>query len=90
MAFDDLGTVDPAAYGVDRDAAARRLHVLHNGTVLSGMAAFRVVWAQMPRYRWLARVTAWAIMRPLTDAVYDRVLAPLLYRMHLRRQRRRG
>ena len=86
--FDDLNSSDPAPYGVDADAAARRLHVLHDGAVLSGMAAFRVIWDQMPRARWLARITGAPIVRPVSDAVYDYILAPLLYATHKRRQRR--
>ena len=35
--FDDLNTVDPAAYGVTADQAARRLHVLHDGQVIAGV-----------------------------------------------------
>jgi len=71
---------------IDADQAARRLYVAHNGAVLSGMPAFRVLWAQMPRYRVLARVTGWPIVRPFTVLAYDHVLAPLIYRWHIRRQ----
>lgn len=88
--FDDLNTCDPAAYGIDADTAARRLHVLHDGQVMSGMPAFRVIWAQMPRYAWLARLTGAPIIRPLSEVIYDYILAPLLYWTHLRRQKRRS
>ncbi len=83
--FDDLTTIDPIAYGITQDQAARRLHVLHNGAVLSGMPAFRVIWSQMPRYRWIARITSWPVLRQMSDAVYDWILAPPLYWMHRRR-----
>ena len=79
-----------ADWGLTSDQAARALHVRHKGVVLSGLPAFRALWAQMPRWRWLARVTGWPIVRPLSSAVYTGVLAPALYRMHLHRQRRRG
>ncbi|PWJ22482.1 thiol-disulfide oxidoreductase DCC family protein [Jannaschia seohaensis] len=85
LRFDALHQSDLTAYGVDADQAARRLHVLHDGRVLSGMAAFRVLWRQMPHLAWLTRATAAPGVRQIADAVYDRVLAPLLYRMHLRR-----
>jgi hypothetical protein len=37
--------------------------------------------------RWLARITALPLIHPVTCLVYDRILAPVIYRAHLRRQR---
>lgn len=72
-------------WGLTPDDAARRLHVWHDGQVLSGMDAFRALWSAMPRWRWLARITDWPMVRPLANGIYDRIAAPLLYRAHLRR-----
>jgi predicted DCC family thiol-disulfide oxidoreductase YuxK len=84
--FDQL---DQAAdWGLTPDQAARELHVWQDGRVLSGMPAFRALWQVMPRWRWLARVTGWPVMRPLADLLYSRIAAPILYRAHLRRQAR--
>lgn len=85
--FDDLNR-DAARWGMDPDLAARRLYVEKDGELLSGMPAFRVLWAEMPRYRWLARVTSWPVLRHVTEFTYDRILAPLIYRWHKRRQAR--
>lgn len=85
--FDDLNH-EAASWGIDADQAARRLYVLHAGELVSGMPAFRVLWAQMPRYHWLARITAWPVVRPVTVFTYDRILAPVIYRWHKRRQAR--
>lgn len=85
LRFDDLNGPDLSLWGIDADTAARRLHVLHAGSVTHGMPAFRILWAQMPRYRWLARLTNLPLVRPLVDALYDHILAPLLYRRHLSR-----
>ncbi len=74
-------------WGLTPDQAAWQLHVWQDGRVVSGMAAFRLLWAAMPGWRWLARVTAWPVLRPLTDMLYARVAAPVLYRAHLRRSR---
>ena len=87
--FDDLNSDALASWELSEDEAARRLYVLHDGQVLSGMPAFRVLWQQMPRYRWLARVAGWPVIRPFTVFAYDKVAAPLIYRWHLRRQARR-
>ncbi len=86
--FDDLNSEARAAWGIEADAAARRLAVLHKGEVLFGVPAFLVLWAQMPRYRLLARIVSLPLIRPLAEIVYDRALAPLLYRWHKRRSAR--
>jgi predicted DCC family thiol-disulfide oxidoreductase YuxK len=81
--FDALDSA--AAWGITPEAAAQRLHVWHEGRVLSGMPAFRLLWSQMPRWRWAAWITALPLLRPLSDYTYDHVFAPWLYRAHLRR-----
>lgn len=78
----------PAALGLTVQDAARRFHVIHNGRRLGGMPAFAVLWDQIPRLRWLARLVRLPLVRPVTEALYDHVAAPALYRLHLRRQRR--
>ena len=88
LRFDTLQ--DAARWGLTEDQAARRLHVLHGGELLSGLAAFRAIWSTLPRWRWLARVTGWPVIRPVVTLLYDRIAAPLLYRAHLRRQAKAG
>jgi predicted DCC family thiol-disulfide oxidoreductase YuxK len=85
LRFDPL--TEAACYGLTPDQAARRLHVLHNGELLSGLDAFRAIWASLPRTRWLAHLTGLPVIHPALAFVYNRIAAPLLYRMHLRRQR---
>ena len=75
-------------WGLSPDQAARELHVWHEGRILSCLPAFRALWAAMPGWGWLARVTGWPVVRPLAEWTYGRIAAPLLYRAHLRRQRR--
>lgn len=84
--FDHLDSA--ADWGLTPDQAARQLHVWQDGRVLSGLQAFRALWSAMPRWRWLARVTGWPVLRPVVEWLYSRVAAPMLYRAHLRRQKR--
>ncbi|SLN20994.1 hypothetical protein AQS8620_00570 [Aquimixticola soesokkakensis] len=86
--FDDLNSDALAQWGLSADQAARRLYVVQGGVLTSGIPAFRVLWAQMPRYQWLARLTGWPVVKPLSAALYDHALAPLIYRWHLRRRRK--
>lgn len=88
--FDDLNSGARDAWGIDADTAARRLYVLHEGQLVSGIPAFLVLWAQLPRYRWLARMVGLPGIRQVASAAYDVVLAPAIYRWHLRRQRRKA
>ena len=89
ITFDDLNGPARAAWGLDEDTAARRLYVLRDGTLTSGIPAFLVLWQEMPRYRWLARLVGLPGIRQAASFLYDYVLAPLIYRWHLRRKARR-
>jgi len=88
--YTDLGDIDVSQYGLTPDTAAKRLHVIQDGVMISGLPAFAALWAQMPRFSWLARLVRAPIVRPIAEWVYDHVLAPVLYGMHKRRQRRKG
>jgi predicted DCC family thiol-disulfide oxidoreductase YuxK len=86
--FDDLNSDAREGWGLDADTAARRLYVLHEGKLTSGIPAFLVLWEQMPRYRFLAQVVGFPGIKQVASVVYDHVLAPLIYRWHQRRLRR--
>lgn len=86
--FDDLNSDALAAWDLDADKAARRLYVQHGSKRLSGIPAFIVLWQQMPRYNWLARLVSIPGLHRLAVWGYDFVLAPIIYRWHLMRLRR--
>ncbi|MEO0400903.1 MAG: DUF393 domain-containing protein [Pseudomonadota bacterium] len=86
--FEDLNTSALTDWGLTPDQAARRLYVLKDQQMYSGIPAFIVLWQDMPRYRWLARVVSAPGVHWLACRAYDHVLAPLIYRWHLFRQAR--
>lgn len=90
LAFHDLNTRDLADWGIDADAAARRLHVRQGGRVVSGVDAFVALWRALPRYRWLARIVALPGLRHVAHLIYERILAPRLYARHVARMHRSG
>ncbi|MCG7573901.1 DUF393 domain-containing protein [Phaeobacter sp. CNT1-3] len=90
LAFEDLNAVDLADWGVTPDQAMRRLHVLHQGQLYVGYDAFLILWDQMPRYRFLARIGRLPIVRPLARWTYESIAAPLLYGAHKRRMAKRA
>ncbi len=85
--FEDIKS-DLSDWGISADTAARRLHVLQDGEVISGIPAFVALWRSMPKYHWLARVVSLPIINRIAVLTYDYVLAALIYRWHLRRTNR--
>jgi predicted DCC family thiol-disulfide oxidoreductase YuxK len=86
LRFDDLNATDLGAWRMTRDQAMRRMHaLLPDGTVVSGVEAFALIWERLPRYRWLAHAVRWPVVRPLADFAYNRIAAPWLYRRQKRR-----
>jgi predicted DCC family thiol-disulfide oxidoreductase YuxK len=91
LAIDYQDLADPEAlarWPLDREAAARRFHLRRGGEIYAGLPAFIALWQEIPRLRWLARLFSLPGLHGLGCWGYDRVAAPLLYRLHLRRERR--
>lgn len=89
--YDNLGDGSRLqSWGIDADTAAKRLHVRKDGQIYAGIPAFIVLWQDIPQMNWLARVVSLPGVHRAACALYDHVLAPLLYRWHLRRQNRAG
>ncbi len=85
ISFDDLNSDALENWGVDADTAARRLHVVHNGQLFAGIPAFLVLWQEMPRYRWLAKLVGLPGIKQIASFGYDHILAPAIYHRHKRR-----
>ena len=83
--FDKLGETDLSLYGVSKDQGAKRLHIISDGQVIHGLPAFQKLWKEMPRYKILAILTNFPIVREIAALIYDKILAPLLYKSHLKR-----
>lgn len=88
--FDDLNTDAREQWGLTADQAARRLYVSHEGELTSGIPAFLVLWAQMPRYRWLGRFVGLPLIKQIASVTYDYALAPAIYRWHIARKRKQA
>lgn len=85
--FDDLNTTDLGAWRLTPDQAARRMHAkLPDGTVVSGVPAFVLIWNRLPRMGWLARLVQLPLIGGVARFAYDRIAAPWLYHRHRRRE----
>ncbi len=88
--YDDLNSDALADWDIQADDAAKRLHVMADGHLYIGIPAFIVLWNEMPRFRWLAKLIGLPGVRQLSCWTYDHVLAPWLYKNHLKRQAKAG
>ena len=80
-----------AGLGLDLEDVKERLHVVDgDGHIHIGVDAFAVLWAELPGHRWLSTLIRAPVIHSLARIVYDRVLAPALYRWNQFRDRRRA
>lgn len=89
LTFEPLGD-KAAAWGIDPDTAARKIHARRGDEILTGFDAFIAMWSEIPRYRWLARLCSLPVIRTGVRLLYDHVAGPFLYALHKRRQRKAG
>ena len=86
LCFTDLHQTDLQDWHLSADQATRRLHARHNGEIISGFPAFLILWQELPRMRWLARLLSLPVLRQIAGVGYNHVAAPLLYALHKRRE----
>lgn len=88
LVFEDLHDATLPDWQMTADQAMRRLHArLPDGTHISGIAAFAAIWDHLPKMRWMARAVRLPVLGTLVRLAYNHAAAPILYRMHLRRER---
>ena len=56
----------------------RRLHVIKDNKVYSGVEAFAIMWLNIPKYKWLAALVLLPIIYQLSIVLYE-VVAFILY-----------
>ncbi len=56
----------------------RRLHVVTDNQVYSGVKAFVIMWSNIPKYKWLANMVSLPIIYQISIMLYE-VIALLLY-----------
>jgi uncharacterized protein (TIGR01777 family) len=77
-----------ATCGLGNADLRRRLFVAdRRGELLSGVDAFIVLWRELPRYRWAARLVALPGVYQLCSLLYDGGCVPVLAAWNRRRQR---
>ncbi len=56
----------------------RRLHVMEDGKIFSGVRAFIMMWEKIPRYRWISKVVSTPGIYQVSIIIYE-VIAYILF-----------
>ena len=83
--FKDINAIDLAPFGLTRNETARQLHVIKNYEIFKGVKAFVVLWNEMPRYRFLAKIFSLPVVTDLAQFFYYHIIARYLYARDIKR-----
>ena len=83
--FKDINAIDLAPFGLTRNETARQLHVIKNYELFKGVKAFVVLWNEMPRYRFLAKIFSLPWVTDVAQFFYYHIIARYLYARDIKR-----
>ena len=83
--FKDINAIDLAPFGLTRNETARQLHVIKNYELFKGVKAFVVLWNEMPRYRFLAKIFSLPGVTDVAQFFYYHIIARYLYARDIKR-----
>ena len=83
--FKDINHTDLNSFGLTRDQTARQLHVLKNSELFVGVKAFVVLWNEMPKYRFLAKIFSLPGVSKFAQFFYYHVISLYLYQRDIKR-----
>ena len=83
--FKDINAIDLAPFGLTRNETARQLHVIKNYELFKGVKAFVVLWNEMPRYRFLAKIFSLPVVTNVAQFFYYHIIARYLYARDMKR-----
>ena len=83
--FKDINDTDLNAFGLTRDETARQLHVIKNSELFVGVKAFIVLWNEMPKYRFLAKIFSLPGLAKVAQFFYYHIISRYLYNRDIKR-----
>ena len=83
--FKDINNTDLNPFGLTRDETARQLHVLKNSELFVGVQAFVILWNEMPKYRFLAKIFSLPGVSKFAQFFYYHVISLYLYQRDIKR-----
>ena len=81
----DINAIDLAPFGLTRNETARQLHVIKNYEIFKGVKAFVVLWNEMTRYRFLAKIFSLPGVTGVAQFFYYHIIARYLYVRDIKR-----
>ena len=85
LEFKDINVTDLNPFGLTRDETARQLHVIKNSELFVGVKAFIVLWNEMPKYRFLAKIFSLPGLEKIAQFFYYHVISRYLYNRDIKR-----
>ncbi len=70
--------------GYSRETLLSSIHAHQGETMLQGVEAFIALWLRLPKFKYLAYLINWPILRSGTGLIYNHLIAPWLYKRYLR------
>ena len=83
--FKDINNTDLNPFGLTRDETARQLHVVKNSELFVGVKAFIILWNEMPKYRFLAKIFSLPGAEKIAQFFYYHVISSYLYKRDMKR-----
>ena len=77
--FIPISTETLKSWSLSEDQAAKKLHARLNGKQIDGVDAFLVIWDKLPYYRLLSKIIAIWPVKNISNLLYSKILAPLLF-----------
>ena len=66
--------------GKNHKELLRRLHVIKDNKVFSGVSAFIIMWKNIPKYRWIGYIIAFPIIFHISVIFYEIIALFLFYK----------
>ena len=83
--FRDINDTDLDSFGLTREETARQLHVIKDSELFVGVKAFIVLWNEMPKYRFLAKIFSLPGMEKIAQLFYYHLISRYLYKRDINR-----
>jgi predicted DCC family thiol-disulfide oxidoreductase YuxK len=85
ISFIEITAESTLEWGLSEDQATKQIHARYQGHLFVGVDAFVELWRRLPYYNKISRLFYFSPLKSLANGIYQRILAPLLFRMHKKR-----
>jgi predicted DCC family thiol-disulfide oxidoreductase YuxK len=83
VAFQDISS-GRLPKGYSRETLLSSIHTHEGEAMLQGVEAFIALWLRLPKFKYLAYLINWPILRSGIGLIYNHIIAPWLYKRYLR------